>query len=137
MGAGRCFLMWAGWPVDRILYLFLAVVAFAVFVQVALFHWRQNFRHWSMWVPVAGMLAQSITAGMLAMRPDPALISVFVGLGAIAVASGLVGTYFHLAGVGERVDGYTLNNFMVGPPPALPLLVSAVGALGVITVYML
>lgn len=129
--------MWGGWPIERVFYLFLAVVAFAVFAQVALFHWRQNFRHWSMWVPVFGLLALSLLAGLLAIRPDPALTTLFVAFAAIGIASGLVGTYYHWAGVGERVDGYTLNNFMVGPPPALPLLVSAVGALGLIVVYLL
>ena len=87
MRARGCFLMWSGWPAERIFYLFLAVVAFAVFAQVALFHWRQNFRHWSMWVPVFGLLALSLLAGLLAMRPDPLLTTLFVVFAAVGVAS--------------------------------------------------
>jgi len=47
-----------------------------------------------------------------------------------------VGTYYHWAGVGARVDGYTWNNLMVGPPVTLPLMVSAMGVLALIALYL-
>lgn len=129
--------MWSGWPVQRVLFLFLGIVFLAVFVQVGLMHWRQNFRHWAMWVPVVGTPALALVALLLAWQNVGFLRQLFVWLSAAGVLSGLAGSYYHLEGVGERVDGYTLNNFMVGPPITLPLLVSALSVLGLIVVYML
>lgn len=129
--------MWNGWPADRVLFLFLGVVHLAVFVQVGLMHWRQNFRHWAMWVPVVATATLGFLALLLAWRSVEALRWLFVLFSSAAVLSGLMGSYYHIEGVGGRVDGYTLSNFMVGPPVALPLLVSALGALGLIVVYLL
>lgn len=128
--------MWNGWPVDRVLFLFLGVVHLAVFVQVGLMHWRQNFRHWAMWVPVVATASLSLLSLLLTWQDAEALRSLFVLLSSASILAGFVGTYYHVTGVGARVDGYTLSNFMVGPPAALPLLVSALGVLGLIVVYM-
>lgn len=129
--------MWNGWPADRVLFLFLGVVSLAVFVQVGLMHWRQNFRHWAMWIPVVATPTLGLLGLLLAWRNIEALRGLFVLVSLVGVLSGLVGSYFHIEGVGERVDGYTLSNLMVGPPVALPLLISALGALGLIVVYLL
>ena len=128
--------LWAGWPVERVLYLFVGVVFFAVFVQVTLYHWRQNFRHWAMWVPVISTPALGLAALLLAWQDMPWLRALLAWLSAVGVAGGLMGTYYHIAGVGERVDGYNLNNFMVGPPPALPALVTALSVLALIALYL-
>jgi len=128
--------MWAGWPAERILYLFLGVVSLAVALQVTLMHWRQNFRHWSMWVPVVATPALGLVALLLALHNSELLRGLLVLLAAAGTLAGFVGTYYHWEGVGERVDGYTLNNFMVGPPVTLPLLISALGILGLIIVYV-
>ena len=109
----------------------------AVFVQVGLMHWRQNFRHWAMWIPVLATPALGVLALLLSWRNVDGLRLIFVLLSAAGVLSGLVGSYFHVEGVGERVDGYTLSNFMVGPPVTLPLLVTALSVLGLIVVYLL
>lgn len=128
--------MWTGWPIERALYLFVGVVFFAVFVQVTLYHWRQNFRHWAMWIPVIATPALGICALLLAWLDAPWLRMLLGLLSGVGVAGGLVGTYYHVAGVGERVDGYNLNNFMVGPPPALPVLVTALSVLALIGLYL-
>jgi len=128
--------LWASWPVERALYLVVGVSFLAVFVQVTLYHWRQNFRHWAMWVPVIATPALGLCALMLAWQNASWLRTALAVLSAAGVAGGLVGTYYHVAGVGERVDGYNLNNFMVGPPPALPLLVTALSALALIGLYL-
>lgn len=128
--------MWAGWPIDRVLYLFVGVVFLAVFVQVTLYHWRQNFRHWAMWIPVLATPALSLAALFLTWQELPWLRALLGALAGIGVVGGLVGTYYHIAGVGERVDGYTLNNFMVGPPPTLPLMVTALSVLALIGLYL-
>lgn len=129
--------MWIGWPAERVLYLFLGVVSLAVALQVTLMHWRQNFRHWSMWVPVVATPALGFIALLLTLRNSDALRGLLFLCSAVAGVAGLVGTYYHWEGVGERVDGYTLNNFMVGPPITLPLLITALGTLGLIIIYLL
>ncbi|MNW22307.1 hypothetical protein D3C71_2237120 [compost metagenome] len=48
---------------------------------------------------------------------------------------GAVGFYFHFHGVGIRVGGWTMRNFLVGPPVILPVLFIAISALGLIAVY--
>ena len=128
--------LWAGWPIERAIYLFVGVVFLAVFVQVTLYHWRQNFRHWSMWIPVIATPALGLVALLLAWQNMPWLRALLGLLSAAGIVSGLAGTYFHVAGVGERVDGYNLNNFMVGPPPALPVLVSALSVLALMGLYL-
>ncbi|MEH7387426.1 hypothetical protein V7147_18715 [Bacillus sp. JJ1521] len=45
---------WSGWTLDRIIVLAMGLLFQVIFVQVTLFHYRQNFRHWSMWIPVLG-----------------------------------------------------------------------------------
>jgi len=49
--------------------------------------------------------------------------------------AGVFGTFMHIRGVGERVGGYELRNFMIGPPLTLPALVSTVSLLGLIAMY--
>lgn len=90
-----------------------------------------------MWVPLIATSTLGLLSLLIAWRSAPALVSLFTFLSWLAVFSGLVGSYYHWEGVGERVDGYTWSNLMVGPPVTLPLLVSAMGALGLIVVYLL
>lgn len=127
--------MWTGWPVERVLYLILGVIFLAIFVQVTLFHLRQNFRHPAMWSPVIATPLLGVLSLMATRNPSTTLLSVFSFFLALGAVIGLVGTYFHLVGVGNRVEGYTLNNFMVGPPPVLPLTVTVVSVLGLVVVY--
>src|SRR5690606_36965759 len=96
-----------------------------------------NFRHWSMWAPVIETPLLAVVALLLTWVNSGALRSLLVLLSALSGLTGLVGTYYHWAGVGARVDAYTLDHFMVGPPVALPLLVSALGALGLTAVYLM
>jgi len=89
-----------------------------------------------MWVPVISTPALGLAALLLAWQDMPWLRALLAWLSAVGVAGGLMGTYYHIAGVGERVDGYNLNNFMVGPPPALPALVTALSVLALIALYL-
>lgn len=128
--------MWGGWPLERILYLFLGVLFLGVFVQVTLFHWRQNFRHWSMWIPVVATPALAIVSLALTVVNAEFFRSIFGLLSAFGVLAGMMGSYFHVEGVGERVDGYTLSNFMVGPPLVLPLVITLLSLLALLTLYV-
>ncbi len=127
--------MWLGWPLARVLYLFLGVAFLAVFVQVTLFHMRQNFYHPTQWLPVIVTPALGLCALLLTWQ-DGALAR--AGLTVLAVSGvgiGLIGTYYHFAGTGQRVGGYNLNNFMVGPPPMLPLIVVALSGLSLVVLH--
>lgn len=129
--------MWVGWPVERILYLFLAIVFLAMFVQVTLYHSRQNFRSPAMWLPVVATPLLTVTALLLVTWNLTVLRSIFAVLSAITGLASLYGTYLHGVGVGQRVEGYTFNNLMVGPPVMLPLLLAALSVLALLTVYLL
>jgi hypothetical protein len=54
----------------------------------------------------------------------------------VGIVEGLVGEFFHLHGTSYQVGGFTLRNFMGGPPPVLPIAYSLAGALGLIGLYV-
>lgn len=128
--------MWVGWPVERVLLLFLGVVFLALFVQVTMMHSRQNFRHWAMWLPVLGTPTLGVLSLIMVFWNAAALRTIFSYLLVIVGVAGVMGTFFHLEGVGERVDGYTLSNFLVGPPVLLPIMVTAMSVLGLIILFL-
>jgi hypothetical protein len=126
---------WNGWPLDRILIFFVALAFLLIGVQVTLFHYRQNFHHRSMWLPVvsapiffaAGILLTFYNAGWLR--------ALFVLCMVIGTINGLVGVYYHARGVRIRVGGWELRNFLIGPPVVLPFLFTAISGLGLIAVF--
>lgn len=126
---------WDAWSLDRLLILFVSAAFAMIGIQVTMFHYRQNFHHKSMWVPVVsapiffatGLALTFYHAGWLRL-----LFVVFMVLGAI---DGLIGVYFHAKGVGVRVGGYAMRNFLIGPPVVLPFLFTAISALGLLAVY--
>jgi ABC-type sulfate transport system permease component len=126
---------WTGWPIQRILILFVGIVFFSLFIQVTLFHYRQNFRHWSMWVPVIETPFFAIIAVILSLYYMEWLEYTLAISLAIGAVSGLIGSYFHIRGVSERVGGYALRNFLIGPPLTLPGMITAISLLGLIALY--
>ncbi len=123
---------WNGWPLARVLLLVTSTMFFVVFAQVTLFHYRQNFRHFAMWSPVLeAPILGALTLISVFYLPAWLVPVLNLTLGA-GVLSGLAGTYYHVRGVGERVGGYHLNNFLIGPPVGLPLTLSAVSVLGLL-----
>jgi len=128
-------MLWASWTLDRFLILFVGVAFLLIGVQVTLSHYRQNFHHRAMWVPVVEAPIFFLIAAGLAWTGESALwIPYLVCMWAGAV-SGAVGFYFHFHGVGVRVGGYEFRNFLMGPPVVLPLLFTAVSALGIAAAY--
>lgn len=128
-------MLWNGWPWQRVIILFSGLAFIMIGLQVFLFHYRQNFRHWAMWVPVTAAPVNGIIAIVISFYYLPALRTVFLVLLAASALAGLAGFALHFEGVGERVDGYRLNNFLVGPPITLPLMVTAMSVLGIIALY--
>lgn len=123
------------WPLSRVLLVFLSLAFLLLFLQVALFHSRQNFRHWAMWTPVVEAPIASLLLLTLALYPSALLKTIttlFLGVGTL---SGLGGFALHTQGVGQRVGGYTGDNLQVGPPVALPLMMAALGGLGLLAIH--
>jgi hypothetical protein len=135
LGKGVWTMNLNGWPLDRILVLFVSLAFLMLSIQVTLFHYRQNFHHKSMWIPViAGPLF--FLAGLgLALYPAAWLSTLFLVFMWVGVLDGLIGFYFHFRGVGIRVGGYELRNFLIGPPVVLPLMFTALSVLGLVAVY--
>lgn len=126
---------WNGWPFERVAILFASLGFLLVFVQVTLFHYRRNFRHWAQWVPVIALPVLAVTGLLLTAFNSSTVRTVFALLCWADVLGGLYGFYLHLRGVGQRVDGYRLQNFLVGPPVVLPLTISALSSLALLAVY--
>ncbi|HBN96923.1 MAG TPA: hypothetical protein DDZ66_11535 [Firmicutes bacterium] len=97
--------------------------------------YRQNLRHWSQWVPVITLPILVLNALALTLWNLDWIRTLFIILCIADALGGLSGFYYHLCGVGQRVDGYRLQNFLVGPPIILPLMVTALSALGLLAVY--
>jgi hypothetical protein len=132
---GALPLPWMGWPIERILLVFTGVAFLLIFVQVTLFHYRQNFRHWAMYIPVVatpvfGIL--TLADGFYRMTWLHATLGVLFVVGVVA---GGFGSYMHIRGVGQRVGGFKMQNFLVGPPVALPAMISAMSFLGLVVLY--
>jgi len=126
---------WQSWSLDRVMIIALGLLFLFLFVQVTLFHYRQNFRHWSMWIPVVATPVFGLLMILLAFYNAAWLRITLTALLSVGIAAGAYGTYLHVRGVGDRVGGYELRNFMIGPPLVLPALISAVSLLGLAAMH--
>jgi hypothetical protein len=126
---------WSDWPLSRIILLFIGIAFFMLFVQVTMYHYRQNFRHWSMWIPVLATPVFSVFLLILVFYNAVWLQSILAILLSVGIVAGIYGSYRHVVGVGQRVGGYELRNFLIGPPAMLPGMITALSLLGIITMY--
>ncbi|MCF8567389.1 hypothetical protein LLE49_21950 [Alicyclobacillus tolerans] len=126
---------WLGWPVERILILFTGIAFLMIFVQVTMFHYRQNFRHWSMWIPVLGTPVFGMVSIIYGFYNGIWLAQLLAILFVVGFVAGGFGSFMHVRGVGQRVGGFELRNFLIGPPLTLPGMVSAISVLGLIALY--
>lgn len=127
--------MWNNWPITRVILLFTGLALLLIFIQVTLFHYRQNFRHFAMWLPVLGSPAIGLMALWLSLGNSPGIRNVTIVFLVIGLIAGLIGFLYHFRGVGKRVGGYKMPNFLVGPPIILPLMITAISILGLIAIY--
>lgn len=128
--------MWNGWPISRVLLLFTGLAFLVISLQVTIFHYRQNFRHWAMYTPVVAGPVVGLVAIFLSFYNIPVVRTLLVFLLAIGLVLGVVGTALHVGGIGQRVGGYgESQNFLVGPPITLPAMVGAMSLLGLIALY--
>lgn len=127
---------WNGWPMERVLILFVTLAYLLIGIQVTMYHYRQNFHHKSMYIPVFLFPVFVVVGLILTIYNNPVIQLCFGVLMAIGMVVGLVGAYLHFRGIGVRVGSYRmLRNYLIGPPVILPLLFLAVGALGLIALY--
>jgi len=128
-------MIWQGWPLSRVVVLFVGLAYLLIFIQVTMSHYRQNFYRKVMWTPVISAPIYFLAGIVLAFCGWQWLLTTFHVLMWIAFVSGLGGFYYHFRGVGLRVGGFALRNFLVGPPVIMPLVYSAVAALGLLAIY--
>lgn len=126
---------WVGWPWDRVVIMFTGLAFLLIWLQVTLFHYRQNFRNKTMWIPVLATPLLGLLAVIIAFFNLPLLRLAWVVLLAVGALAGIGGFALHFEGVGERVDGYRMHNFLVGPPIVMPLMVTAISVLGIFALY--
>jgi hypothetical protein len=126
---------WSTWSLDRIIIFFVGLAYLLVGVQVTLFHYRQNFHHKVMYSPVITSPLVFISAMLLTFNNAGWAVNLFLVFMFIGAISGLIGFYYHVRGVGLRVGGYETRNFLIGPPVVLPLMFTALAALGMIAVW--
>lgn len=123
------------WSLHRILLL-LSGVAFALIgLQVSLFHYRGNFRHWTMWTPVISAPVLAVLLLWQAFIPGRTLALALGALLWVEAGAGLGGFAMHARGVTQRVGGWGMNNVLTGPPVVLPLLLTALSVLGLLALY--
>jgi hypothetical protein len=128
-------MVWNEWTLDRVVLLFVGFAYLFIGIQVTMSHYRQNFHNKAMFAPVILAPINFLAALGLTLLNTNGWYFFMQFLLYLDIVVGLIGFYFHFKGVGVRVGGYTLRNFLVGPPVILPLLFSAMGVLGLIAVY--
>ncbi|WJH33679.1 hypothetical protein N6H14_27280 [Paenibacillus sp. CC-CFT747] len=126
---------WNDWSLDRIVVLFVSLAFLLIGIQVTLYHYRQNFHHKAMWLPVLASPVFFVAGIILTWYNASWLHTLFLVLMYVGAVAGLIGVYFHFRGVGLRVGGWAMRNFMIGPPVILPMVFTAVSVLGLIALY--
>jgi hypothetical protein len=121
---------WKGWPLERLMYLFLTIAFTVVWAQIYLFHGVMGkFHAEPQYVPV--IITPFLVLGALWYTCARSYLvrSVFITLFCIGLLTGLMGMYYHLSGVMGMPGGMTLQNFADGPPVLLPLVYAALSIL--------
>ena len=128
--------IWETWQPQRFFYLFIGVAFLLVWVQVVLFHWRGAFRRIPMWAPVLFSPLLAIMGIVFAFFYGGIINWFFVIIFGIGALEGLIGTYLHFDGVRRSIGGFTLRNFMAGPPVILPVVFMALAAAALVLFFI-
>lgn len=128
-------MVWNSWTLDRIVILFVGAGYLLIWIQVTMSHYRQNFHKKAMWAPVLSAPIVSLASILTTLFNSSGWLVLDQILYWVGVISGLIGFSYHFRGVGHRVGGYALRNFLIGPPIIMPLLYAAMSALGLIAIY--
>lgn len=127
--------MFLAWSLNRMLFLFAAIGFGLIGLQVTLFHYRGNFRNWSMWIPVITAPIAALLTGWYALAPFPYMRPVITWFLWAEAFGGLGGFGMHARGIAQRLGGFQMNNVLTGPPITLPLTLTAFSLLGLVALY--
>ena len=96
-------------------------------------HYKNNFRYWVQWTPIAISPALMLASGA-AIANKRAAHTALPAVSALAMIDGGVGFYYHARGVLKRPGGMKkpIYNIIYGPPIFAPLLFAASGFLGLV-----
>lgn len=125
---------WEGWPFERVALLFTGLAFGMISVQVFLLHLGGAFHKWQMWVPVLYGPVLALVGIGLTVTMSREAANVGLVLFSIGLLGGIAGSYYHLRAIGHYIMGYTLRNYVAGPPPMLPMMFAAMSLFGMIAV---
>ena len=96
-------------------------------------HDKASFGNRWMWAPIA-LAPVAAAAGAAGAVNETAAHTVLPALSALVIANGLQGTYLHARGVAQKPGGWrnARYNLEMGPPLLAPLLLTMVGAAGLL-----
>ena len=113
--------VWKGWPLERLMYLFLGIAFTVVWAQIYLFHGvMAEFEAQAMVIPVYYTPLLALTAFLYAATQLPVVRTLFIALYIGGIITGAMGVYYHLHGV-QEMGALSLQNLATGPPVLLPL----------------
>jgi hypothetical protein len=110
-----------------------AISAFLSCAEALYSHYKNNFRYWYEWTPIA--LAPVLIAGGVGAVASRRVARTLLPVASLlAMLDGGVGSFFHMRGVLRRPGGLKtpLYNWIYGPPIFAPLLFAASGFLGLL-----
>lgn len=102
-------------------------------VEIYFEHDKASFGNRWMWAPIA-LAPVAAAAGAAGAVNETAAHTVLPALSSLVIANGLQGTYLHARGVGQKPGGWrnARYNLEMGPPLLAPLLLTMVGAAGLL-----
>ena len=100
-------------------------------------HYKDNFQFRVQWSPliVTPLLAGAAIASVFSERCARTALP---AASATAMLNGVIGTYYHVRGIGRKAGGFKkpLYNTLYGPPIFAPMLFAAAGLLGMMAYLM-
>jgi len=127
---------WDGWETGRVIVLLSAVLYAGIWVQLSLYHWGGAFRHPAMVTPVIITPVMVVAILLAVVDGDEVLGWIAAGALILGVLEGLAGLVFHLRGTSYMVGGFSIRNFIAGPPPILPVAYSLAGVVGLVGLFL-
>ncbi|HWE72351.1 MAG TPA: hypothetical protein VG328_04270 [Stellaceae bacterium] len=106
-----------------------ALLALAALTDSAVEHYRGSFHNKTMYVPLGAATATLLASLRDTIAPGAADRSERAVVDALAVATGIIGTGFHLYNVGKRPSGFSWLNLFYSAPLGAPASLSLAGLL--------